>query len=407
MSNKVEEQELIELLQRLVSIHSPYFHEEEIMDFVESWLKQNGLPAESHRYEDKVVTGFAGRNVVGVLDSGVPGPVIYCNGHLDTVAVCEGWTKDPLKGTVEDGKLYGTGALDMKAGCAGILLALKAFSQAHKTFAGKIIYHFVSDEEGPCGLGTMFLINDKVHNAGKEADIAIITEPSAGFSGLPHPCICMGAKGGYNYTIAVHGTSSHAATPHLGVSAALDASKIVCQLEAMEKRSDEKLGDGANCVIRLSSGGAACSVPDYAEIEVFSHVVRGENQQTLRAEAEEAIRRADVRCRCEIRFRDTPAEGFDGGFPPYCTDEENPFVKQFVDAVEQTCAKKAEIAYFSAIGDFNYVGGTLEIPTVLFGPTGSRFHGSDEYVDLPSATETAETLYRYFVKVLVENKWEK
>ena len=401
MTNKIGITKMTELLQKLVSIESPYFHEEEVMAYVERWLKERNLPVEIHTYEDARVTGFKGKNITGMLDGGKPGPVIYLNGHLDTVNICDGWTKDPLAGEVVDGKMHGTGALDMKSGCAAILLAVEAFAKEHPEFNGKIIYHLVSDEEGPFGLGTMFLIEDKIHNVEEIADIAISTEPTAGFSGMPHPCFGVGAKGGYNYKIIVRGKSSHAATPHLGISAAVDASKIVVELEAMEKREDPQLGKGANCVIRLSSGGAACSVPDYAEIEIFSHVVRGENQQTLREEAEKAIRRAGVRSQCEIVFRDTPADRFDGGFPPYCTDMDNELAKKFTQSVTKVCGKEPQISYFEAIGDFNYIGGTLGIPTVMFGAAGDHFHSCDEYVCLNSATETAESLYQFFEDVLV------
>jgi len=403
MSNQISQNSMAELLQRLISISSPYFHEDEIMEFVKEWLESRNLPVEMHTYEDSRVTGFRGKNITGVLDGGKPGPVIYLNGHLDTVNICEGWTRDPLGGEIEDGKMYGTGALDMKAGSAAILLAVEAFAKEHKEFGGKIIYHLVSDEEGPYGLGTMFLIEDKWHNVEEIADIAVSTEPTAAFSGTAHPCIGVGAKGGYNYKIIVRGKASHAATPHLGISAAVDASKIVVALEAMEKREDPQLGKGANCVIRLASGGAACSVPDYAEIEIFSHVVRGENQQTLREEAEEAIRRANVKSQCEIVFRDTPADRFDGGFPPYCTDVENDYVKQFAASVAEVCGKEPQMSCFEAIGDFNYIGGTLGIPTVMFGPDGSHFHSCDEYVCLDSATEVAGSLYQFFEDMLVRD----
>ena len=180
MDNKISLSAMTELLQKLVSISSPYFHEDEIMDYVKGWLEERGLPAQLHTYHDSRVTGFHGTNVTGVLDGGKPGPVIYLNGHLDTVNICDGWTKDPLGGQVEDGKLYGTGALDMKSGCAAILLAVEAFAAEHKEFNGKIIYHLVSDEEGPYGLGTMFLIDDQWHRVEEIADIAISKTDTGG-----------------------------------------------------------------------------------------------------------------------------------------------------------------------------------------------------------------------------------
>ena len=118
-----------ELLRQLVSIPSPYFHEDEVMDFVLGWLQAAGLPAQLHTFYEGRETHFHGRNVHGCLDSGKPGPVIYLNGHLDTVQLCEGWTRPPYEGVVEDGRMYGVGALDMKGGDAAILLALQAFAR--------------------------------------------------------------------------------------------------------------------------------------------------------------------------------------------------------------------------------------------------------------------------------------
>ena len=81
----------------------------------------------------------------------------------------------------------------MKSGCAAIMLAVAKFAKEHQANGsfGKLIYHLVSDEEGPYGLGTVFIINDNIHNVAKEADFAIIAEPSAGFAKVPHPCVCL------------------------------------------------------------------------------------------------------------------------------------------------------------------------------------------------------------------------
>ena len=45
-----------------------------------------------------------GPNVVGVVDSGRPGPTLVLTGHIDTKPVCVGWTDDPYSGRLEDGK---------------------------------------------------------------------------------------------------------------------------------------------------------------------------------------------------------------------------------------------------------------------------------------------------------------
>ena len=405
----IERIEFETLLRQLVQIKSPYFHEDEIMEFVHTWFCQRDIPAEIHTFYEEKETDFHGKNVVGILDSGREGPCIYLGGHLDTVMQCDGWEHPPYAGVVEDEKMYGIGTLDMKSGCAAIMLAVERFAKncaASENFCGKLIYHLVSDEEGPYGLGTIFIIKDKIHQISEQADFAIIAEPSAGFTKVAHPCLCLGAKGGYNYTVKVYGKSAHAATPELGINALADASAIVSELEKIEPVRDEKLGESALCVIRMQGGGAACSVPDYAEVEIFQHTVRGETKTSIEENVRQAIARANIRSRVEVTFRKPPVEGFDGGFDAYCIDENDPILAVLTESAEEVCKKDVNIAYFQSIGDFNHIGGKLRIPTVLFGPDGKNFHSSEEFADLRTAVETANTIEKFLTKVLLKKAKE-
>lgn len=407
MEKPISGEEYEKLLRQLVQIKSLYFHEDQVMEFVNRWFAERGVPAQIHTFYEPKETKFHGKNVVGIMDSGKPGPVIYLGGHLDTVQLCNGWTRPPYDGVVEGDDMYGVGALDMKSGCAAVMLAVEKFAGRHLqdgSFCGKLIYHLVSDEEGPYGLGTVFIINDKIHNVAEEADFAIIAEPSAGFARVPHPCVCLGARGGYNYTIKVYGKSAHAATPELGINAMVDASLIVAELEKIPPVTDEKLGSSSPCVISMNGGGAACSVPDYAEVEIFHHTVRGETQQTIRERVDKAIRAANVRSKIEVVFRQSPAEGFDGGFDAYCIDEDGKYLKILEATIEKVCRKPVNTAYFQSIGDFNHIGGKLGIPTVLFGADGDNFHSSDERVDLDSGLEVALSINQFISEVLCDQE---
>ncbi len=404
---RISREKFIRLLRQLVQIESPYFHEDDVMAFVNNWLNERGVPAEIHTFYEGKETMFCGKNVVGIMDSGKPGPCIYLAGHLDTVSLCNGWTRPPFEGVVEGDYMYGVGTLDMKAGCAAIMLTLEAFAKeyfAPGKFKGKLIYHLVSDEEGPYGLGTVFIINDQIHNIAEEADFAIISEPSSGFTGVPHPCVCLGAKGGYNYTLKVCGKSAHAATPHLGINALSDAAAIVSELEKMPLAQDEKLGQSTPCVIRMNGGGAACSVPDYAEVEIFHHTVRGETIAAIRERVDKAIEKAKVRSKVEVVFRQSPAEGFDGGFDAYCIDDDAPILNVLKETIRKTCRTQTNIAYFQSIGDFNHIGGKLQIPTVLFGPDGDNFHSCDERVCLSSAVEVAVCISEFVSDILSDKE---
>lgn len=391
----INQREVTELLAQLVRIPSPYFEEEQVMSFAKNWLAAKGLPAEFHSYREEKITGAHGTNVMGCLDSGVPGPTIYLNGHLDTVKLCQGWTVPPYDAVVQGDLMYGVGALDMKSGCAALMMSLAAFAGNVKHFQGKIRYHLVSDEEGPFGLGTTFLIHDQ--KVGK-ADFAIVAEPSAGFVGKPFPVICPGARGGYQYTVRIHGKSAHAANPEMGVNAVSDAAKVIEELEQIPMKLDDKLGPACNCVIGMSGGGAACSVPDLAEIQVFRHTVLGEGIQTVKKEVAEAAERAGISGSWEFLMREAPVEGFDGGFSPYTTEEDSLYMQELIGSVNRVCNTPPVIAYFKSMGDFNLVAAT-GIPTVLFGAEGKNYHSADECVSLKSVHLMAEVIYDFLIQI--------
>jgi len=393
--HKIEKEHITKLLLDLVSIKSPYFEEDEIVDYVYSWFKLNNIEAFVHEYHESKVTGFKGKNVIVDIKGSNEGPVICLNGHLDTVRLCSGWTVNP-SGVIIGDKLYGVGALDMKSGVAATMTAIKTFVKNHRKFNGRILSTYVSAEEGPYGMGTNALIEEGFID---DIDISIITEPSSGFTGNEFPDICLGARGGYGLEIELFGKSSHAATPESGISAAKDAAKVICELENVNYVEDPYLGTGDLCVVGIECDGGACSVPDYAKLRLFWHIVRGETEDTITDEIEKAIARADIRCRHKINFREAPSEG-SKGFKPYTITGEEPMAKEFIQVVEDICQIKPSLSYFQSIGDFNYLGSRLDAPAIIFGASGENFHGSDEYVDLDSVVKTAEVVYNYLVKML-------
>ena len=57
---------------------------------------------------------------------------------------------------------------------------------------------------------------------------------------------------------------------------------------------DPHLGKGSYCVVERHADGGACSVPDYAVIKLFRHIVQGEGPDTIVQEIDEAVRRANI-----------------------------------------------------------------------------------------------------------------
>lgn len=393
----IKEKKVIDLLSQLIKIESIYLEEDNIMTFVHEYLKDNQLDSKIQEYSEKEILNYNGKNVIGSLEGKSEGPVIYLNGHLDTVQLTKGWTTDPLETVIDGNKMYGLGALDMKSGVVAIILALQEFNKSHKDFKGKILYSFVSDEEGPFGLGT-----DEVINSGfaDDANIAIITEPSSGFSNIPFPCLSLGARGGFSYTVEFFGKASHGANPEQGVSAIISASKFALGIKAVELEDDHELGPGSNCIIEMNGGGATCSVADHAYVKVFRHINTKENRESVIKEIKETIKKADIPCEYEISFREAPSDSTDG-FLPYVFKESDNYVGEFIESIEAVSGKKPTLNHFSSIGDFNYVGSRLKIPTLIFGPNGKNYHSPDEYVLIDSVVKTSEVLYDFFKKLLL------
>src|SRR4029077_20904693 len=85
-------------------------------------------------------------NVVASRRGG-PGPVVHLNGHIDVVPAGEGWTVDPFAGVVRDGRIYGRGVCDMKAGIAAAVFAAEAIERAGVALPGTIEISGTVDEE--------------------------------------------------------------------------------------------------------------------------------------------------------------------------------------------------------------------------------------------------------------------
>ena len=303
------------------------------MEFTYHWFIKNGMNAFIHEYHESKITNFKGKNVICEITGDSDGPVICINGHMDTVNLCNGWSKDPYEGLVEGDKIYGLGALDMKSGCCASMLAIRKFHELHKSFRGKIIATFVSDEEGPYGLGTNALIEEGLL---KDVDFSIIAEPSAGFNNKSFPDVSLGARGGYGLEVEFFGKAAHAALPTSGINAAVDAGKFMCELEKIDYIEDAFLGKGVACVVAVESDGGACSVPDYAKVKLFWHIVIGENEKTIENYIVDAIKKANIESAFKISFRDAPSDG-SKGYMPFTVPKENHFVATFLESIKDIC----------------------------------------------------------------------
>ena len=151
-------------------------------------------------------------NVVGLRRGRALRPAVHLNGHFDVVPAGAGWTKDPFGGQVEDGRIYGRGACDMKAGIAAAVYAVEAIRRAGVELNGSVEISGTVDEESGGFAGVAWLSRQKRISAERQ-DFVIIPEP------LNVDRICIGHRGVYWFDVTTHGHIGHGSMPFLGVSA--------------------------------------------------------------------------------------------------------------------------------------------------------------------------------------------
>ncbi len=151
-------------------------------------------------------------NVVGVRPGRRPRPLVHLNGHFDVVPTGDGWTVDPFAGEVRDGKLYGRGAADMKAGLAAAIYAAEAIRRAGVELAGTVEVSGTVDEESGGFAGVAHLA-EIGRIASDRTDHVIIPEP------LDVDRVCLGHRGVYWFRVVSHGRIAHGSMPFHGVNA--------------------------------------------------------------------------------------------------------------------------------------------------------------------------------------------
>ena len=117
--------------------------------FEVTYVRAEGAIGDSERYPRL--------NVVARHEGQGSGPCVHFNGHIDVVEAAQGWTVDPFAGVVQDGRLYGRGACDMKGGLAAAVIALESILAAGTRFEGALEISGTVDEESGGYAGVAYL----------------------------------------------------------------------------------------------------------------------------------------------------------------------------------------------------------------------------------------------------------
>ena len=172
-------------------------------------------------------------NVVGTRRGRRARPVVHLNGHFDVVPAGSGWTIDPFSGEVRDGRIWGRGSCDMKAGLAAAVFAAEAIRRAGIELNGTVEVSGTVDEESGGFAGVAWLAEHRRLSKDR-TDYVIIPEP------LYVDRICIGHRGVYWFEVQTAGRIAHGSMPFHGVSA-IDHMSIV--LDRMRRELQPRLAE--------------------------------------------------------------------------------------------------------------------------------------------------------------------
>src|SRR5437879_6086604 len=127
--------EIVELtrdLVRIPTINPPGDEYHACASFVGGWLKRHGFDVEYVVADGRPehTARHPRVNVMGAKRGAARGPVVHLNGHIDVVPPGGGWTVDPFAAVVRDGRIFGRGVCDMKAGLAAAMFAVESIGRA-------------------------------------------------------------------------------------------------------------------------------------------------------------------------------------------------------------------------------------------------------------------------------------
>jgi acetylornithine deacetylase/succinyl-diaminopimelate desuccinylase-like protein len=206
-----------ELLREIVSIRSVVGEETTAHLWLSERLLELGMTVEHYAVE-----GRRTPLVLGILEGQGSRPGVLFDAHYDTVGAVPGdWSRDPWRAHVEDGVLYGRGAVDSKGPLVAMLAAVDALAASPEPREGPI--YFMSDCDG----------EDSFRGATLMADLGVIERVGTVFSAeaTSNRTVEIAYPGISTWKLTAIGRTAHPTEPERGINAIVKMARLVLAVE--------------------------------------------------------------------------------------------------------------------------------------------------------------------------------
>lgn len=334
--------------------------DEAVFHFIKDVLAEEGIDARIHdRNGVKSLTATSGHG----------GTRICLNGHADVVPPGDDWSvTDPFEPVVEDGKLYGRGAADMKGGLAAQIMA---FIDLHNDpeFTGTATLMVVGDEELGGYDGTALLLDEF-----PSFDYAIIGEPT--------DCdLQVGVRGIYWANLYLNGNSAHASRPEKADNVIDDLPAVLGALKDMELtyEPDHELPAPTAPVTVVETDGPQNSLPGKVRIGMDIRYLPGQTIDQVEQDIRDAVDPLDVDYSLQITNHGGALKLGDGHFKQVATETVAEVMGRTPDHV--TDGGSSDGRFFADRGT----------PFIELGPDQDSGHQADEHCHVDNLTLLKES----------------
>ena len=342
----------------------------EMINFIQDYLNSYGI--DSHLVFNNLKTKA---NLYAQIGPNVEGGILL-SGHTDVVPIeGQSWTSDPFRLIEKNGRLYGRGSCDMKGFNALILAAIPTMMMVKLQKPIQIAFSY--DEEVGC-LGAPAMIN-KIRVTLPKAAAVIVGEPTM-----------MNTVNGHKTSIGlkthVRGFEVHSSLMHNGVSAVMNAGKLVSWVsEQTEKNKAMKVQEEnrkfeppfTTLHVGVINGGTAGNIT--AKDCRFSLDIRCLPSESSKAWVKKYEEYAEI---VEAQMQTTNTKSYinieKAHFVPGLQPEVNGFAEALVRQI--TRQNKTEmVSYGTEAGQFQEAG----YSTIICGPGSiKQAHQANEYIDV-------------------------
>ncbi len=385
-------------------------YEEKIVRFLRDMI---AIPAESckegdrcervlREYEslgfDEVFFDGLG-SVVGRIGSG--DLKILFDGHIDCVGVGNlgNWDFDPFAGKLENGEIWGRGAVDELPAIAAMAYGAKILKDRGVP-DGISLYLSASVMEEDCD---GYCMHHLITNEDIKPDLVVLGEPT-------DLDVYRGHRGRLEATITTHGVSAHGAHAARGINALYKMAPIISEVEKLNERlaEDDFLGKGSVIVSFIECTSPSLNaVPDSARIYLDRRMTVGETMESAMAELQALPHLGDAEVELlkydATSWRGTRAQQ-DKFYPTWVLEEDHPLVQGVAEAATEVLGDRPKISrwHFSTNGVATM--GLYDIPTIGFAPGLEELaHTTEERVKIEDLVK-ATAVYSLIPEFLVRNE---